>query len=164
MKIKEKEIQRIIASNTAQEASKIILNMFQQKTDSEIIEINSLEDAIKYIGEKDEDVIDYHKTVTAGIAGHCLRYIELVIIIKAVNKFANGGKLWIPDWDNAKEGKWWLWWNMKTSGFGVSATTYVTWHTAAAVGSRLCFLTEKLALNTSKLFLPKFKEFLTIKK
>ena len=111
--IKEKDIQRVVEPQ----------------------EINSLKEAIAYIGESDKDVKDYHKTVNAGITGHFLRYIELVIIIKAVNKLANGGRLWLPDWDNDNEKKWWVYWNMKPSGFGVSGTTYVTW--AYGYGLRL---------------------------
>lgn len=133
--------------------------VYIKKDNREITDrINSLGDAIEYAGEDDEDVITYRKMIAATISGHALRYIELVIITKAYNE------KWIPDWDNKNERKWWGWWDMTTSGFGVSSTVYDIWGSYSGVGSRLQFLNQEIALYCFRQFKKEWLNYVLLKK
>jgi len=119
--------------------------------------IISLELAIKYCGDQDEDVVCYHKMVKAGIEGHTMRYQELVIITKAINE------KWVPDW-TTNEPKWYGYFDMRPSGFGLSYAYYDNWFAHTYCGSRLYFKDEKRMRFAFAQFTEKYKEFITIKK
>ena len=123
--------------------------------------IDSLKTAIAYLGEADKDVITYYKKVKAEITGHDLTYSKLVIIVKAANKLANNGNVWIPNWKDNTQKKWWRYWGCSPV-FAFSFTTYYFVYTNASYGgSRLCFINKEVTISITDDFKDEFEEFLT---
>lgn len=86
-----------------------------------------------------------------------IAYKKLKVIVKAINQG------WEPDWSNTNQKKWWPWFNL-SSGFGFSDSNYGYPYTVTAVGSRLCFESEKKSDYTANQFVDLYEQFLTIKK
>ena len=85
---------------------------------------------------------------------------KLVIIAKAVNRLANDGKEWIPDWNDSSERKYELWFGMDDDGSsGFRFDAYGLWSTRSHVGSRLCFISGGVARYVGETFLEVYKEF-----
>lgn len=86
-------------------------------------------------------------------------HAKLIIIARAANKLANEGKDWTPDWYNGKWDKWypWFWLDGGSSGFrfGVS----VGRASISGVGSRLCFITEKVSDYVAKQFFDLYRDY-----
>jgi hypothetical protein len=78
---------------------------------------------------------------------------KLMIIYKAIN---NG---WKPDWSNWKQFKYYPWFNVSSSGFGFSGTTYGYDRTDADVGSRLCTDTSEKALYIAEQFKAEYQGY-----
>jgi hypothetical protein len=74
---------------------------------------------------------------------------KLYIIADALN----GG--WEPDWSNYNEYKYYPWFNMRPSGFGLFRVFCS--HSHSGVGSRLCFKSEEIAEYAAKTFLDLYK-------
>ena len=125
--------------------------------------IDSLKTAIAYLGEADKDVITYYKKVKAEITGHDLTYSKLVIIVKAANKLANNGNVWIPNWKDNTQKKWWRYWGCSPV-FAFSGTHYAYDYAGATYGgSRLCFINKEVTISTTDDFKDEFEKFLTYK-
>ena len=125
--------------------------------------IDSFETAIAYLGAFDQDVITYHKKVKVEITGHDLAYSKLVIIVKAANKLANNGEIWIPNWADATQKKWWRFWGCSPV-FAFSGTYYGCVCTLTYYGgSRLCFINKEVTISTTDDFKDEFEEFLAYK-
>ena len=123
--------------------------------------IDSLKTAIAYLGEADKDVITYYKKVKAEITGHDLTYSKLVIIVKAANKLANNGNVWIPNWKDNTQKKWWRYWGCSPV-FAFSYALYDCGFTYAVYGSsRLCFINKEVTISITDDFKDEFEEFLT---
>ena len=70
---------------------------------------------------------------------------KLTVVIEALNKEANGGKTWKPDWSNGQWDKYHNWFEVNGAGSGFSDTDYVDWRAVTHVGSRLCFCKSETA-------------------
>jgi len=102
--------------------------------------VKSFEDACKVlkINSKKLPLVDalpeeHQKSIVA--------YYKLIIIAKALNEG------WTPNWDNYNEYKYFAWFEINSSGFGFSNSTYVDWGADTDVGSRLCFKSIELVLH-----------------
>ena|SRR5690606_18054221 len=85
---------------------------------------------------------------------------KLVIIAKAVNRLANDGKEWIPDWNDYSERKYELWFGMDDDGSsGFRFDVIDDWISFSNVGSRLCFLSREVGKHVGETFLDLYKEF-----
>jgi hypothetical protein len=124
--------------------------------------IDSLETAIAYLGAFDQDVITYHKKVKVEITGHDLAYSKLVIIVKAANKLANNGEIWIPNWADATQKKWWRFWSCSPV-FAFSCTDFGCAYACTHFVSRLCFINKEVTISTTDDFKDEFEEFLAYK-
>jgi hypothetical protein len=82
---------------------------------------------------------------------------KLETVIKALNFLANGNKIWIPDYDNSSERKWYCWWWLNKPGFRLDGLHYA--HSVSSAGPRLVFITEELARYAAAQFLELFKEY-----
>ena len=76
-----------------------------------------------------------------------MSFIRLVIIVRAINKLANDGNVWIPDFEDLTQKKWQPMFCLKKdksnpSGFRFVFSCYVNVSSAAPSGSRLCFKNE----------------------
>jgi hypothetical protein len=83
-----------------------------------------------------------------------IAYKKLKVVIRAINAG------WTPDWNNDNQRKYYPWFNL-SSGFGFVDSAYNCAHTAAGVGSRLCFESEEKAIYAGNQFLSIYKDYLT---
>ena len=93
---------------------------------SDYRDIKTFADACEHLG------LDPKKEVSVDDDKHIRAYKMLIIIYKAVN---NG---WTPDWTNPKEYKYYPWFEVVSSGAGLSYSFSVYLSTGTTVGSRLC--------------------------
>ena len=87
--------------------------------------------------------------------------MKLTIVSRAMNKLANDGKEWKPDWTNTSEYKYYPWLKYK-SGSGFSGYDYGCDGTDAGVGSRLCFKTSDMAEHAAEHFNGLYNDFFTL--
>jgi len=114
--------------------------------------IKSFEDACKHLGldpAKLPDVSDipeeFRKPIIAGF--------KLMIIYKAINN------RWKPNWNKLNQGKYYPWFEVLSSGFGFSNTSYSYANSSSTVGSRLCTDTLEKALYIGKQFEAEYKDY-----
>ncbi len=88
-------------------------------------------------------------------------YSRLVIIARVLNKTANDGQEWKPDWSNYDEYKYYPYFEMRGSS-GFRFFVYVNWNSRSDVGSRLCFKTRALAEYSAKQFFEDYKQLMVI--
>ena len=122
---------------------------------NEFESIKTLEDAYAKTGESISDEI------RALLTPDEIAYKELKIIVKAINM--ENDKVWVADWSNTNQRKWWPWFNL-SSGFGFSHSGYYYGHTSTTVGSRLCFSSEERSNYAAVQFGDKYEQLLTISK
>lgn len=79
--------------------------------------------------------------------------------LKLLTKSLNEG--WVPDWSNAKEYKYFPWFEMGGSS-GFRFDDYVGWFSNSFVGSRLCFKTSELAQYAGRQFTEVYNRFMII--
>jgi hypothetical protein len=85
--------------------------------------------------------------------------------LKTITRALNGD--WVPDWTDKDEHKYWPWFYMfggASAGFAFAFTNDAASHTAAHIGSRLCFKTRELAKYAGEKFVDIYSDFLLIKK
>ena len=129
----------------------------REKPKDVMLRINTLEDAIKELGEKDVEVIIYRKMEDfLSDQSHPVNQQKAIILTKAFNEG------WVPDWDNTIQAKYFPWFEMGGSS-GFRFDVFVLWRSASYVGSRLCFKSSKLAEHVGKKFTSVYKQFMLIK-
>lgn len=98
--------------------------------------LKSLLDAIEYLGLDPARCIPYSSPINdRQVAVNGIE--EAFIAIEAINES------WTPDYDNPKQDKWEIWWDMRNGRlvfYGVDG-----WNSISDVGSRLCFKNAELA-------------------
>jgi hypothetical protein len=87
-----------------------------------------------------------------------IAHSKLVIIVRAANRLANGGKEWKPDFDNTNQIKYEPWFIKGSSGFRFNVLDF--WASYSYVGSRLCFISREVAEYTAKKFVKIYNEYL----
>lgn len=92
---------------------------------------------------------------------------KMGIITEAINTDENG-KVWIPNWNDSNEYKYFPWFEIKAtkakpSGVGFSRSNYGDWRTGTDVGSRLCFDSSSKVNHVQKYFEDIFIEMFLIK-
>jgi hypothetical protein len=80
---------------------------------------------------------------------------KLFIVVAAVNKVANDGKDYVPNWDDSSEYKYEPWFVMSPSGFRYNG--YVGWTTHSLVGSRLCSISSEVCEYIATQFIDLYK-------
>jgi hypothetical protein len=66
-----------------------------------------------------------------------------------------------PDFDNSNEPKYFPYFDMRSSGFGFSASYYDFWYSGTSVGSRLCISNDRaLSIRIAKDFLPIYEKIM----
>lgn len=91
-----------------------------------------------------------------------IAHAKLVIIAEALNKEANGGKVWKPNWKNGQWDKHYPWFDM-SSGSGLSYHVYVTQDSLSLVGSRLCYISSDVAKYAGTRFIKLYKQYFLLK-
>ena len=125
----------------------------KKAADFDFKSIKTFEEAAKKCGINPDAMPDlngipeeFRKPMTA--------YYKLQIIYKAIN---NG---WRPDWSNRNQYKYYLWFEVLSSGFGFSHSNYYYGSTDTTVGSRLCTDTYEKALYIAEQFKAEYVDFL----
>lgn len=86
-----------------------------------------------------------------------ISYEKLKIVYKAIN---NG---WTPDWANSKEYKYYPWFEVVSSGAGLSYSFSVYLSTGTTVGSRLCTDKSEKAEFVGNQFKELYEDYLLVK-
>ena len=154
------EAARTAHENAKASGKELLENLFGKKVFQKDVKqrIQSIDDAVKELGENDQDVIDYLKLINTGISGHILYTQMLVVIIKALNEG------WVPNWQNGEWDKWYPYFYMDdSSSSGRFSFDYsVNRYSRSTVGSRLCFKSRELCEYAAKTFLGIYRNFFTI--
>jgi hypothetical protein len=146
-----KEIIANADSCTKEKLKKLFGNQLEPKEITERIkDINDVMLLIPNPSKEVRDLIAYCGTDRKIIGAKNFLLAEL--IAEAYNEG------WVPDWTNTNEKKWFAWFEGKDGSF--SASDYDLWLAGAAVGSRLCFKSEKLLLDAVKKFPNVYKEII----
>jgi hypothetical protein len=90
-----------------------------------------------------------------------LAHSMLVIITQALNKEANGGEAWKPNWKDSSEWKYYPWFDM-SSGSGLSYDDYDLQDSDSFVGSRLCFKSADVARYAGTQFKSLYEKYFLI--
>jgi hypothetical protein len=88
-----------------------------------------------------------------------IAHAKLVIIARALNRLANNGKQWKPNWKNGLWDKYypWFWMNGGSSGFRSYGCD--SWDSISSVGSRLCYISREVGEYAGKQFVKLYKEY-----
>jgi len=114
--------------------------------------IKTFEDACKKVNADPKNLPDV-SGILQEFAKPIIAAYKLMIIYKAIN---NG---WKPDWSNWNQYKYYPWFEVLSSGFGFSDTTYNYANTYTSVGSRLCTDTSEKARYVAKQFESEYVEY-----
>jgi hypothetical protein len=125
----------------------------------EYTEVKTFEDACKVEKLDPKKVLPDFKAYPVKDRKAMIAHAKLVIIAKALNKLANKGKAWKPDWNNKVWDKYypWFWMDGGSSGFRCDDCDH--WLSASSVGSRLCFISSDVAQYAGTQFLKLYKEY-----
>jgi hypothetical protein len=153
------EAARMAHENAKASGKELLENLFGKKVFQKDVKqrIQSIDDAVKELGEEDPEVVQYLKLESAGITAHILHSQMLVVIIKALNEG------WVPDWQNGEWDKWYNWFNMSSSSSGQFSFYHsVTQLSNSGVGSRLCFKSQELSEYAATQFIDIYEKAFTI--
>ena len=114
--------------------------------------IKTFEDACKKL-DIDPTKLPETSEILEEFAKPIIAAYKLMIIYKAIN---DG---WKPDWSNSDQYKYYPYFWVLSSGFGVSDTSYLCDSTLTAVGSRLCTDTSQKAIYIGEQFAAEYKDY-----
>jgi hypothetical protein len=128
----------------------IVKEIFNVKDSWE--DIKSFDDVIKYLGESDEEVIEYRKLIKANITSRSLSFKMLACWVKALNEKH------ILDWGDPNESKYYIWWYMEPFRFLSVHHSCVFF----CVPSALCFKNRDIATHAhqNKEFFEIYKNYM----
>lgn len=122
-------------------------------------DVKTFEDACKVERLDPKKVIPDFKAYPTKDRKAMIAHAKLAIIARAVNKLANNGKQWKPDWDNGKWDKYYPWFDMRGGSSGFRFYDCDDWRSASNVGSRLCYLSYEAAEYAGKQFIKLYKDY-----
>ena len=108
--------------------------------------VQSVQDAYKEVGENRETLLIPEPKSPYQVAAN--DFIDAQVLAAAINEG------WIADYDNRKQEKWVIYWNLMSSAGGGSGFALVVVYCGNAlsgVGPRLSFKSEKHALHAVKI-------------
>jgi len=120
--------------------------------------IKSFKGACKYLQLNPDKVLPKVTGVPKHHQSALLAHAQLVIIAEALNKEANGGKPWKPDWKNNQWDKYYPWFDM-SSGSGLRFIVYDYQISISTVSSRLCFINREVAEYAGTKFLKLYEQY-----
>lgn len=122
-------------------------------------DIKTFEDACKVERLDPKKVIPDFKAYPPKDRKAMIAHAKLVIIAKALNRLANKGKQWKPNWDNSQWDKYYPWFDMRGGSSGFRFGVCDGWYSGSGVGSRLCFISYEVAEYAGKTFFKLYKEY-----
>ncbi len=112
--------------------------------------IKTIDDAIKHLGENDEEVVQLRKLESVkGLSDAILNNQIAVVIVKALN---DG---WVANWDDSNEYKYYPFFYL---GKNFRCDYYGTWYTGSNSSSRFCLKNEELAIYAGNQFTEVYKK------
>ena len=121
-------------------------------------EIKTFEDACKVERLNSKKVLPDFKVSPAKDRKAMIAHAKLVIIARAINKLANNGKAWKPNWENGQWDKYYPWFYMGGSS-GFRFVDYDDWNALSDVGSSLCFISREAGEYAGKQFEKLYKDY-----
>ena len=94
------------------------------------------------------------KCILAELTSDEIAYKQIKLITQALND------TWTPDWDNSSQGKYFPWFDIRSSGSGFAYHVFHNQGTHAYVASRLCFKSRYLAEYAGKQFVSIYKDYM----
>lgn len=123
-------------------------------------DLKTFEDACKVLALDPNTVIPDFSCYPEKDQVSMVAHAKLVIIVRAANQLANDGKEWIPDFTDYNQWKYEAWFDLDTSGSsGFRCDDFVSWASASAVGSRLCFISREVCKYVANQFMELYKEY-----
>lgn len=123
--------------------------------------IKTFEDAMAYTG-RDLSAIQAFQALPEQDRVYHEACYKRAVVIEALNKEANGGENWTPNWEDQNEYKYysWVWLKSKPEGKGfvVDGADFSYSLTGTFVGSRLCLKSSELVYY----FNDQFKDLLQV--
>ena len=128
----------------------------------ELNELKRFEDACKVERLDPKKVLPdfsgFPKKDRKSMAAHA----KLVIIVRAANRIANGGKEWKPNFSDHSQYKYENWFVQDNGSSGFRFGVCGVWSTGSSVGSRLCFKSSDLAKYAGTQFIDLYSDFMTL--
>lgn len=145
----EKQINEMVVACTPEQLP-VVKEIFEVRDMWE--DIKSFDDVVKYLGESDEEIIEYRKLIKANITSRMLSFQMLVCWVKALNEKH------ILDWSDSNEYKYYIWWYMSPFRVG-SVDCYFE---DSSVPSALCFKKQDIAIyaHQNKEFFETYKKYM----
>jgi len=123
-----------------------------------IEQIKTFEDACRVEGLDPKQTIPDFSCFPSQDQAALSAHAQLVIIARAVNRVANKGKEWQPDWNDVNQWKYYPWFYLGGSA-GFRFDDYGTWSSLSYVGSRLCFISREAATYAGQQFEGLYKQY-----
>ena len=143
---KEESIKKVEILEQELKSLKKIINEPKKITDI----IHSFEDAVEYTNFQIPLYWQFLPKDT-------LAYEKIKLVISVLNEG------WIADFNNKNEPKYFIYWNMGSSGVGFSYYDFSHWSASSGVGGSLCLKTDELCehIGNSPKLIELFKGFMT---
>ncbi len=125
-------------------------------------DLKTFEGACKVEGLDPKKVIPDFSCYPEKYRESMIAHSKLVIIVGAINRLANDGDEWIPDFTNSYENKYEPWFYLKEGSSGFRYFDYDFWSAGSVVGSRLCFKSPELATYAGEQFVDVYRKFMII--
>lgn len=149
IKFKEDQIKEMISACTAEQLPTVKVIFDIQDT---FEGIKSVEDACKYLGEPDDEVITLRLLQKVpNLARNVVAEQELVCITKALNEKED------LDWDDSNVYKYFIWWNL---GKNFRLHDVDCDSRDSAVSARLCYKSIELASYSSEQFKSTWNDYM----
>ena len=114
--------------------------------------IKTIDDAIKHLGENDEEVVQLRKLESVkGLSDAILNNQIAVVIVKALN---DG---WVANWDDSNGYKYYPFFYL---GKNFRYVNYYDWYTGSTASSRFCLKNKELAIYAGNQFTEVYKKFM----
>lgn len=132
------------------------------KTLKTYTDIKTFEDACAVEKLSPKKVIPDFKGYPAKDVKAMQAHAKLVIIARALNRLANNGKTWKPDWNNGQWDKYYPWFWMKGGSSGFRFGGCDIWDASSYVGSRLCYISREVGEYAGQQFLKLYKDYFVV--
>lgn len=113
--------------------------------------IKSVEDACKFLGEDDEEVVALRSLQSINLPRNIVAEQEMVVVTRAINDRHEF------DWDDSNEYKYFTWWYL---GKNFRLCCVGNYCSTSSCSARLCFTTRENAEFASKQFKNIYKDFM----
>lgn len=142
--------------------------------------ITNFDEARAFLGGKPNNDYTVSKKV---LSGNCVQLADVTRLVQdvnpkhikaliALNELFTIAQAWnkaddfVPDFSNSMQDKWFPWfvYDKGAAGFVYANTHHAATHTAAAVGSRLCFKTRNRAIQFGKQFVGLYNQVFLLDK